>query len=189
MGKSFDIQIVNPIITSFIEDILVAKGSLVASKPCEIAAKPIDEYANRMIIKASDKFDVPVFIAASSLYLSAADMNAHRACGAMAVYVDIEVADKIFKAAGLQVPYDEDDDSMMALCGQFCTKIIDALKTRLAQDDYPKLEASIPVIYRNAISEGVEFSKGQNEKQEMSFYFFKHKALVIDWTLVPLVKK
>ena len=73
-----------------------------------------------MRIKATDKFDVAVYIAAVNFYLNKPDMQAHRARGAMIVYMDIEVADKLFKAAGLKVPYDEDDESMMGLCGNLC---------------------------------------------------------------------
>jgi hypothetical protein len=50
-------------------------------------------------------------------------------------------------------------------------------------------EFSTPEVYKNIISEGVEFSKDQGEKQEISFYFLKHKALVIDWTMAPIPKK
>ena len=34
----------------------------------------------------------------------------------------------------------------------------------------------------------LEFSKEQEEKQEISFYFFKHKAFVLEWSLAPLRK-
>ena len=189
MVKSFDPHIINPIITGFVEELMTKKGNLVSSQPFEVIAKPIDEYEDRMLIKASDKFDVPVYIAASSIYLNKAEMQGHRARGALVIYMDIEVADKLLKAAGLQVPYDEDDESMMALCGSFCQLIANALKDRLLEAGFTALEFSSPEIFKNTISEGVEFSKDQHEKQEISFYFLKHKALVIDWTLAPINKK
>jgi hypothetical protein len=189
MAKIFDPQIVNPILTGFIEELLVTKGNLVAAKPFEIAVKPVEEYDERMRIKATDKFDVAVYIAAINFYLSQSDKQAHRARGALVLYMDTEVADKIFKAAGLQVPYDEDDESMMGLCGSLCQSIATALKDRLAATGFHSLEVSSPAVYKNTISEGVEFSKDQDEKQELSFYFLKHKALVIDWTLAPIPKK
>ena len=110
MTKGFDPSIVNPIMTGFIEELITAQGGLVPSKPHEIAAKPVDEYEGRMRVNALEKFDASVYIAAISFYLNQADMKAHRACGALILYMDIEVADKIFKAAGLEVPYDEDDE-------------------------------------------------------------------------------
>lgn len=189
MVKSFDPHIINPILTGFIEELMTKNGNLVAAKPFEIVAKPIDEYEDSMLIKAFDKFDVPVYIAAMSIYLNKADMQGHRAKGALIIYMDIEVADKLFKAAGLQVPYDEDDDSMLALCGSLCQLIADALKDRLAADGYAALEFSTPGAHKNTISEGVEFSKDQKEKQEISFYFLKRKSLVVDWTLAPILKK
>jgi len=189
MNKSFDPHIINPILTGFVEDLMTNKGNLVSAKPCEIVSKPIDEYEDRMLIKASDKFDVPVYVAAASIYLNKADKQGHRARGALVIYMDIEVADKLFKAAGLQVPYDEDDETMMALCGSLCQLIVNALKERLAAEGYAELEFSTPEAYKNTISEGVEFSKDQHEKQEISFYFLKHKALVVDWTLAPVPKK
>jgi len=189
MAKSFDPQIINPILTGCVEEIITAKGGIVASKPFELATKSIEEYEERMRISATDKFDVAVFIAAANFYLNKSDLQAHRARGALIVYMDTEVADKLFKAAGLQVPYDEDDESMMGLCGSLCQLIADTLKDRLASAGYVSLEVSVPAVYKNTISEGVEFSKEQNEKYEISFYFLKHKALVIDWTLTPIPKK
>jgi len=189
MAKIFDPQIVNPILTGYIEELVTTKGGLAASQPFEVAVKTIEEYEDRMRINATDKFDVAVYVAAANFYLNKGDMQAHRSRGAMVLYMDIEVADKIFRAAGLQVPYDEDDESMMALCGSLCQLIAGALKDRLIAAGFVNLEVSAPAVYKNTISEGVEFSKDQDEKQEISFYFLKHKAMVIDWTLSPIPKK
>jgi len=189
MAKSFDPQLVNPIITGFVEELISTKGNLPSSKPSEISTSPIEEYENRMRVKATDKFDVAVFIAATSFYLNQANLQAHKAIGAMLVYMDTEVADKLFKAAGLQVPYDEDDESMMDLCSKLSVLITDNFKERLSAAGYASLVASTPAVYKNSISEGVEFSKDQDEKQEVSFFYLKHKALVVEWTLAPVPKK
>jgi hypothetical protein len=190
MAQSLDPQIVNPILTSFIEEMIVTKGNIAASKPFEVATKPIVEYEDRMRISASDKFDVAVYVASSSFYLNKGDMESGRSArGAIVLYMDTEVADKMFKAAGLKVPYDEDDESMLALCCDFFKMILDHLKERLTAAGYPNLENSPPAAYKNNISEGVDFCKDQKEKQEISFYYLKHKAIVLDWTMVPLPKK
>jgi len=189
MGKGLEPQIVNPIITGFIEELVTTKGNLVPTKPFETAPKPIDEYEGRMRVKATDKFDVSVYIAATNFYSNQGDMQAHRPRGAMILYMDTEITDKIFKAAGLEVPYDEDDESMLALCGSLCQLIADNLKDRLAAAGYASLVVSAPAVFKNTIPHGVEFSKDQNEKQEISFYFLKHKAMVIDWTMAPIPKK
>jgi hypothetical protein len=189
MAKIFDPQIVNPILTEVVEELITTKGNLVASKPFEIVTKSIDEYEDRMLVKAADKFNVAAYIAATSFYLNQSNMQTGKARGSLVVYMDAEVADKIFKAAGLQVPYDEDDESMMGLCGNLCQLISDAFKERLSAAGYISLETSTPGVHKNNISEGVEFSKDQDEKQEISFYFLKHKALVIDWTMAPIPRK
>jgi hypothetical protein len=189
MAQSIDPQIVNPIITGIIEDLITTKGNLLPTKPFDVAVKPIDEYENRMRVNANDKFDVAVYISATSFYLNKSDLQAHRARGAMVLYMDTEVADKIFKATGYDVPFDEDDESMMAICGSLCEAISHALKDRLTAAGFVDLELSVPTVYKNKIQEGVAFSKEQDEKQELSFYFFKHKALVIEWTLAPIPKK
>ena len=185
----FDPQIANPIITGFIEELITTKGGLKATKPYEIVSKPITEYEGRMRVHASEKFDVAVYIASISFYLNQADIQGHRSRGALVLYIDIEVADRIFKAAGLQVPYDEDDESMMTMGGSLCQMIADALKDDLAAAGFEGLALSQPCVYKNSIPEGVAFSKEQKEKQEISFYFLKHKALVIDWTMAPIPKK
>ena len=189
MANSFDSSVINPIITDFVEQLITTKGGLVSSKPFEVATKPIVEYEGHMMVKATDKFDVAVYLAASSFYLNQADMKARKARGALVVYLDTEVADKVFKAAGFQVPYDEDDESMLALGGSLCQMIAEAIKERLAAAGYPSLEFSTPATYKNTISGGVEFSKEQTEKQELSFYFLKHKAVVVEWTMAPIPKK
>lgn len=189
MAKSFDPQIVNPIITGFIEELITTKGGLVAFKPYEIASKPINEYEGRMHVNASEKFDAGLYIASTSFYLNQADMQGHRARGALILYMDIEGADIIFKASGLQVPYDEDDVSMMGLCGTLCQSMAQALKDRLADAGFVNMLVSPPCVYKNSIPEGVEFSKDQDENQEIVFYFLKHKAIVIDWTLASIPKK
>jgi len=189
MVKGLDPQIVNPILTKFIEETVTSKGGLVPTKNCDLATKPIEVYEGRMRAYSTDKFDVPTYVAAANFYLNQGDMRAHRPRGTMVIYMDIEVADKVFKAAGLQVPFDEDDGSMEELCGSFCQSIANALKDCLAQEGFISLEVSPSIVYKNTIVEGVEFSKDQNEKQEISFYFLKHKALVIEWTLAPIPKK
>lgn len=189
MAKSFNPSIVNSILAGFIEELITTQGGLIPTKPFDTAVKPIEEYEGRMRVNATDKFDSAVYIAASNFYLNKGDMQAHRARGAVIFYVDTEVADKIFKAAGFQVPYDEDDESMMTICGDLCQSMANALKDRLAAAGYTSLEVSPPAVYKNTIAEGVEFSKEQDEKQELSFYFLKQKALAIDWTMAPIPKK
>ena len=189
MDKYFDPKIVNPILSGFIDELITGQGNLVASKPFEVVVKPIEEYEGRWRVKATDKFDVSVYITAISFYLSKSDMPLHRARGAMVFYMDTEVADKLFKAAGLKVPYDEDDESMMELCGSLSQTIAHAFRDRLAAAGYITLEVSQASVYKNTISEGVEFSRDQDEKHELSFYFLKHKALVIEWAMAPIPKK
>ena len=189
MNKIFEPELISSIITGYVEDLVTTKGNLPASKPFELAIKPITEYDGRMRVKATDIFDVAVYIAAVSFYLNQGDMKMHRARGAMVLYMDIEVADKIFKVAGYEVPYDEDDESMMTLCGQLGQQIAEGFKERLAAQGYAVLETSPVTVYKNSIAEGVEFSKEQTEKQEISFYFLKHKAMVIDWTMSPIPKQ
>ena len=189
MVKKFDPQIVNPIIIGFIEELITANGGLIASKPCEVLTKPINEYEGRMRVNASEKFDAAVYIASVSFYLNQSEMHGQRARGALVMYIDVEVADRIFKAAGLQVPYDEDDESMMTMGGTLCQMIADAVKDSLAAAGFAGILVSEPCVYKNSIPEGVAFSKEQNEKQELSFYFLKHKALAVDWTLAAIPKK
>ncbi len=190
MAKIFDPNIVNPMLTGFIEELVIKQGNLPVSKPFEVATKPIDEYEGHMRVNAAEKFDVVGYVATINFYASKSDAQAARMPkGALVLYLDSEIADKIFKAAGLQVPYDEDDESMMALSGQLCQLIANALKERLAADGYVTLETSAPAVYKNTIPHGVAFSSDQTEKQEIAFYFFKHKALVIDWTMGPLSRR
>ena len=169
MSKIFDPQIVNPILTGFIEELITVKGNLTATKPFEIATKPIDEYEDRMLIKSVDKFDVSTYVAASGFYLNQGDMQAHRARGSVIVYINTEMADKIFKAAGLQVPYDEDDESMMALTGKLCQLIADALKDRLADNGYVSLLVSLLSFIKILFLKGLNSVKTRTKSRKFPF--------------------
>ena len=67
--------------------------------------------------------------------------------------------------------------------------IAEMLENRLAQDDYVDLELGSPAMFRNVSHEGVELPKDLHEKQELSFYFLKRKAIVIEWAMAAIPQK
>ena len=125
--------------------------------------------------------------AAVGLYSSKGDMQAHRPKGGHdhSIWTP-RVADKLFKAAGLQVPYDEDDESMMELCGNLCESIANTLKDGLSAKGFAALEVSPPTVYKiHHLRRGLNSAKTRTRSRNFLFFFLKHKALVIEWTLAP----
>ncbi len=189
MAKIFEQALLASTLTEIVEKTISEKNALMPTAPTESALKDILEYEGRMRVSGMDKFNSPSFIAVSNLYLNDADKQRNKPKGAIVVFMNTEFADKIFKALGLAVPYDEDDDSMMKLCGEFTATVVNALTDRLAGAGYVSLLSQAPLVYKNNVSEGVAFSVDQQEKQEITFTYFKNKAIIIEVSLAPIPKK
>ncbi len=189
MAKIFEPTLLTSSLTEIVEKLISEKNAVLPTQPTESVLKDIMEYEGRMRVSGMDKFNSPSLIAVTNLYLNEADKQKNKAKGAVVLFMNTEIADKIFKAVGFTVPYDEDDDSMMKLCGQFAQAVVNAFKDRLSSAGYAALIASEPLVYKNNVSEGVAFSPDQVEKQEISFYYFKTKTILIEVSLAPIPKK
>ena len=189
MAKGFDPQVLTSAVIECIEEAVSKKGNLPSTEAPAVQAKEIDEYEERMRASGIDKFNVPAYIAVVNLYLNQGDLQHHKAKGAIIVYLNTEVADKIFKALGYTIPYDEDDEAMLKLCGDFAQMVATHLKGRITSSGYAELVLSPPSMYKNTVGAGVEFSPDQNESQEVIFSYLKHKAIAVEITLAPLPRK
>ena len=111
MPKGFDLEELSKTITEYVANAIAQKGTLPPTQPPTSEVKEISEYEGRMRASGIDKFKVPAYVAAINLYANEVDMKNRKPKGALVTYLNTEIADKIFKCLGYEVPYDEDDES------------------------------------------------------------------------------
>jgi hypothetical protein len=168
---------------------LMDRVGIAATEPPQAKDLDIVEYEGRMKVSGMEKFEAPCYISVINFYLSTADMERHKPKGALVLYVEFEHASKLFNSLGFRVPDDEDDVSMMSSCGAFCTQLAEDFKKELLAAGYSDLVLSKPQNAKNKMMTGAEFSADQNRKHEISFFYWKHKALVVELTMAALPKK
>lgn len=187
--KSIDPQVAMTTMMGVIESTLAKMSGVVPTDQPQTAQKEIIEYEGRMRVTGMEKFNAPSFISVVNYYLSDADLEKHRAKGAMIIYVDSENAGKLFKSLGFPPTDDEDDVSMMDCCGELCNLVGGGFKNELANLGYANLVMSSPHNYKNTVLEGVEFSTDQETMHEFCFFYWKRKALVVELTLAAIPMK
>ncbi len=189
-SKDLDPQMVSSAILAAVENTVPKGGNLPQSQEPKVEANDIPEYNGRMRIMGLDKMANTCYVSCINFYLSQADADRRKgAKGAMVVYLVTENASKFYAATGVPFSSDEDDASMITANGQFAQKLAEAFKAELAAKGYGGLVLSKPLNSKNNIIEGAEFSLDQKTKHEISYFYFKAKALAIDLTLAPIPKK
>lgn len=188
--KGMDPQVVIATLKGVVDQVLSKMSGVVPTSSPESKEIDILEYEGRMRVVGMEKFNAPSFIATVNYYLTEKDSESHKAKGAMVVYVDSENAGKFFKTLGFTVPDDEDDESMMNACGELCNLLGGGFKNELSGLGYADMYMSSPSSYKNSVTEGIEYSQDQNKKYELSFYYWKRRALIIEVTMgvIPLKK-
>ncbi len=156
------------------------------SEPPTMVRKDILEYNGRMRVSGMEKFNGPTYISFINFYKTTKDMQDHKACGAVILYIEDYSVDKMLKALGFSGFDDEDEKAVADICGQFCSMIGDAFRSDLLSKGFIDLIISPPANYRNIVPAGVEFSFDQYEKHELSFSFWNQKVVVVDFSLCPV---
>lgn len=162
----------------------LTSGKVVPSDDPTHKTQNIIEYQGRMSASGMDKFNAPTYVAGVSFYLSEQDRDKHRAKGAMVLYLEASNADKFFKGFGHPIADEDDEEEAAVACGKICTMLAEKFKSSLSDSaGAPPLVLSKPACNKNSLPEGVDFSADQKQKQEISFYFWKKKSMVVDITL------
>ena len=189
--KGMDPQVLMTTMMGVAEDVLGTMSGVTATEPMQTKELDILEYNGRMRCVGMEKFNAPSYVSVVNYYLNAQDLeNRKKAKGALVLYVDFENAGKLFKNLGFSISEDEDDASMMGACGEFCNMLGDGFKKEIGKLGFADLAMSAPHNYKNSILEGVEFSSDQTTKYELSFFYWKRKAIVVEITLgvMPMKK-
>jgi hypothetical protein len=189
MAKGFDSTILTKMFLSTAEETFGRISKVAPSDPPTAKLQHLIEYQGRMSVTAMEKFNGPTYISGVSFYLSSQDKDKHRAVGAMALYIEASNAEKLLKAFGYSVGDDEEDEEVLNACGKVCVVLAEGLKKELAKLKYPDLILSVPVSEKNSLADGIESGANQMEKQEISFFFWKKKVLVVDLVLSSLTAR
>lgn len=183
MAKGFDAQLLTKTFLSVAQESFSRAAKLVQSESPTIKSQNIIEYQGRMGVTAMEKFNAPTYISGISFYLNEQDKAKHRAKGAFVLYLEVSNAEKLLRGFGYPAADDEEDEELLNSCGKLCTALAEGLKQGLVVHGAPPLVLSSAVSDKNSLQDGIEFSSDQTEKQEISFYFWKKKVLVVDITM------
>ena len=170
-------------LTNVVKSFLEKNGTAALTKEPEIVERDIIEYESRMRVFGMEKFNAPCYISVVNFYPSQKDLEAHNACGALVLYLQLENADKLLKALGHRKFDDGDDEVMLGKCGELSTAIAESFKNEIGSQGSRSLVPSAPLNYKNVVPEGVEFDYNEHKLQEVSFYLWKEKVLAFDVTL------
>jgi hypothetical protein len=183
MAKGFDPELLTKASLNALQDIITSMSKVAPSEAPTTKEQRLIEYQGRMSVSAMEKFNAPTYISGVSFYLSPQDKDKHKAVGAMALYIEASSAEKLLKSFGYSVADDEEDEEALNACGKLCGLVAEGLHKELRKLSCPELTLSSPVSEKNSLLEGIEFGPSQTAKQEISFYFWKKKVLVLDVVL------
>jgi len=182
MGKSeIEVEVLGKMFLEAASEAIAQKSTTAPSSDPEVKVLDILEYDGRMRIVSMEQFNGPAYISVVNYFLSARDMEKHvNCCGALVVYVESSMAEKLLKALGHADANEEEEQTVLSACGQVATVFAESFANKLAGSGYQQLTLAEPKNYKNAVNDGVEYSKDQVEKAEVSFSFWKQRALVMD---------
>lgn len=190
MGKEFNTQVLRENLILSVKESLQSLADLELSSEPEVNDRDIIEYQGKMRVFGLDKFNGPCYISVINFYRTAEEMKKEKAIGAYIFFVDVDVAERLFKSMGLEGMDPEDDAIMFDGCGEVCNILAGALKNDLNMKGYKELVISAPSSHKNDVAGGVAFSFDQYTKQEFVFELWNKKAFVVEVTLadVPNVR-
>ena len=170
---------------SCLQRIFQKANGLPFSKDPDSLERDVIEYDSRMRTFGLERFNGPCFVTSISFYLSQQDMDAHKAQGAIVLFIEESSVGRILKAMG-EAKFNEDDDEVVfEKCAEFCNVIAMDFQQEISSLGYKNLVVGKPNAQRNDIAEGVEFPYDQYKFSELNFYFFKRKAVVVDVVMAP----
>jgi hypothetical protein len=159
--------------------------SLVIDDAPKIRKFFIVECDGKMRVSGMEKFNGPAYISTISFYRSAEDTKKHKACGAIVLYIEQTEAERLLKSLGYRDANEEDQDSMMKPCGEFCKIIAGNFKNELVTEGNVDLVMSSPENYHNSVPLGVDFGYDQVEQYELRFAIRGKEIMAVDITLSP----
>jgi len=184
--EEFDPQVIATTLMGCVQDTFEKMCHVTLSKPPEFIEKDIIEYGSRMRVFGPEKFNGSCYIAAINFYLNQQKFKEDDSCGVMVLYIQDETTGKLMKALGQPGLDEDDEETLLDTCGEFCNVIAGQFKNELRSFGYIDLVISAPLKYKNDIPEGVNFKYSEYKLYELSFHIWKEKLIVVDATMSPV---
>jgi len=174
-------KLVAELLKAIIQSSVIDQYGIELSEETDVVQKQMMDYEGRMRTLGLDKFNGLCYLAAVSLYKSEASQEKQDAVGGLIVYVEDEVAERVFKALGQKA--NMDDESILNAAGAIAKNMAEGLNKQLSAKGFSSLVISEPVPARNDLSNGIPFHKSQYTYYEYDLHIWKQKAVVVALTL------
>ncbi len=153
-----------------------------------IEKRAIIQFVNRMRIDAMEKFNTTTFLSVIHYYKDNAALKNNEPIGLIIVYIERTFVPEMLRL--FKYPYIDydDDDEVLDGIGAISNLIAGYFKKELARLGYADLEMSHFRTAINSVLDGVEYSKDQTDKFEISFEIDDKKRMVVEMLMSPLPK-
>jgi hypothetical protein len=175
-----DVQQLVQVVSRVVEGAFQSGGQAVFSREPEVHEKSVIEYHSRMRVLGMEKFNAPCYVSAMSFYRNEHSQQKKDACGVLIVYFEEEAAAKTLTALGYKTAKGAEEGVILDQCGEFCNFVAGHCKQEWIRMGLAAVINSAPLVAQNTIAAGVEFPYSQYRFQEVAFYLWKQKALVVD---------
>ena len=182
MAQQMDEQVLITILTGAVNKTLGNIPTAPQTEEPKAQKEKIADEGGKMYVDGVKKFDAACYVSYVNYYLTQGDIARHNAKGFLVIYLHCDYAEKLFKAIGYAYS-DENETTMFESATKLCNTITEALKQNLTSSGYADLVLSAPATSRNSVFAGIEYNRSQKDKHELSFYFWKQKALVVELAL------
>ncbi len=185
MAKEYDLNKLSQMILKAVEATVATVPAMSPSQDPESKIRDLEEYDGRLKAIGSSKFGSPCYVCAVNFFANELDKSKEKnPKGFVVLYLEADNATKIFKPLGIAFQDDEDDASMIKATGELLNKIAQNIVGAMNASGYSQLLMTTPIGQRNHLSEGVAIDLGLQQLSEVSFFFYKHRSLVVEATFL-----
>lgn len=190
LHKKFDQQVLSTTMMSAVNEVFNKMCSEKFSRSPSVRPSVINiEKFRKINVSGFEKFYQNSFISAVNLFKSESDQGKNTICGFVVVYIKEAGLWNVFKALQFPVPEHIVAGTLLDLCGEFCNIISGEFRNQLGKMGYPNILTSAPMSAAGALSiEAAHIPRGLEDCQELSFYLFDTKTVIVDVSLSHLVR-
>jgi len=176
-------------LSAAVKKVFFERSELKFSSEPAIERKPIVQFVNRMRIDAMEKFNSTTFLAAVHYYRNAQAMTKEPPLGVVIIYIERTFVPEMLRLFKYPyIDYDNDDEVLDGI-GAIANLIAGFFKIELGRLGYIDLEMSHFRSAINSVLDGLEYSKSQTHKHEISFEIEGVKRMVVEVVIEPLPRK
>jgi hypothetical protein len=176
-------------LSAAVKKVFFERSELKFSSEPVIEKKPIVQFVSRMRIDAMEKFNSTTFLSAVHYYRNAEVMTKEPPVGVIVVYIERTFVPEMLRLFKYPyIDYDNDDEVLDGI-GAVSNLIAGFFKIELGRIGYIDLEMSHFRSAINNVLDGLEYSKSQTYKHEISFEIEDVKRMVVEVVIEPLPRR